>query len=837
MILASLSEGQKAVIVKIKGRNFFKKRVMEMGFVPGKTVGLVRKAPFKGPVEFSILGSFVVLRYEEAALIEVDERTSIDTSGDTAATFEGKKLKAFGNPLNKDIKVAFIGNPMSGKTSLYNMLTGAHDKVGNYGGVTIESASRIVCYGGYNIRIIDLPGTYSLGSDEAVHRVIRDFIYHELPDVVVNVVDASNLERNLYLTTELIDMDVRLIMALNMSDILESSGDRFDSHGFARLTGVPVVHVSASRGSGREALLDGIIAMYCDAHPDYRHLHISYGGEFEKSLKTLQHLIRIKENSVLTDRLSSRFLALRILLKDKVAEESLKTCVNATEIISATNEEVRRLEKEYGQSLESHVADARYGFIAGAIKETYQLSEHNKRKISESIDALLMHKVFGFPIFLGLMWLMFASTFKLGAYPMEWISNGVSALSSFVLNTMAPGMLRDLLVDGLISGMGGVIVFLPNILILYFFIALMEDTGYMSRAVFIMDKIMHKIGLHGKSFIPLVMGFGCNVPAILASRMLHNRNERMITILINPFISCNARLPVYILFISAFFPNYSGTMLFLIYLLGVLIAVLTALLLQKSFFKKVHQPFVMELPPYRMPSGKALLMHMWRRSAQYLKKIGGVILIASVLFWALSYFPRNEALQKKYELRSDSLALVMDMKIANVPLADSSSRAVLTQDKQEQLHDLSLAYKSEQKEKSYLGDIGHFIEPVIRPLGFDWRIGISIISGIPAKEIIVSSLSILYHVDENSADDEASLSSKLKAQQGKGDMTGHPITPLIALSFMIFVLLYLPCIGTLTAIIRETGSWKWGVFIIVYSFGLAWLVSFAVYSIGSLMGF
>lgn len=839
MLLTGLVEGQKGIITKIKGRLSFRKRIMEMGFVPGKEVGLVRKAPFKGPVEFSIVGSFVVLRFSEAELIEVkvDKGYNADVSGDFAATFEGKGMRKLHAVLNKEINVVFIGNPISGKTSLFNMLTGAHEKVGNYGGVTIEPISRIVCHEGYNIRMVDLPGTYSIGSEENVNRIIRDYIYTEVPDIVINVVDATNLERNLFLTTELIDMDVRLVVALNMYDALSQSNDTFDHLAFSKITGVPVVPVSAALNQGKSELISAIIAMYTDSHPDYRHVHIHYGAEVERALRSVQTLIRIPENAILTDRYSSRFLALRLLNKDKIAAKRLEHCANRSEILAQVDEEVQRLEREYSQSSENIITDAKYGFVAGALKETFKVSAHNKRKVSERIDAILMHKVFGFPIFLALMWLMFVSTFKLGAYPMHWIEVGVAWISKGVLLVMAPGMLRDLIVDGVISGMGGVLVFLPNILILYFFIALMEDTGYMSRAVFIMDRIMHKIGLHGKSFIPLVMGFGCNVPAILASRMLENRNERLVTILINPFISCNARLPVYILFISAFFPNQSGTMLFGIYALGIAVAILTALLLRKTFFRKAPQAFVMELPPYRMPSQKVLLMHMWRRSAQYLKKIGGVILIASVIFWALSYFPRNPLLSKDYNAESIKVAMLADQQIAMLDLNDSLGQQKLQHEKEAALHALALEQRSDIKEHSYLGMIGHFIEPVIRPLGFDWRIGISIISGIPAKEIVVSSLSILYHVDEADENQNASLAGKLKSfDSGKGDGSGA-ITPLIALSFMIFILLYLPCIGTITAISRETGSWKWGAFMVVYSFSVAWLLSFIVYQVGSLLGY
>lgn len=838
MLLTELAVGQKAYISRIRGRSSFRKRMLEMGFVPGKEVKTLRKAAFKGPVEFTILGSYVVLRYDEAELVEIDwTPDTVASFSEEYGTFTSGETSHSTPPGRKEITVALVGNPIAGKTSMFNLITGSHERVGNYSGVTVEAMARELEYQGYRIKLVDLPGTYSIGSDQPVNRVIRDYIYKEVPDVVVNVVDATNLERNLFLTTDLIDMDVRLVMALNMSEALELSGDRFDTTAFGKITGVPVIPVDAVHEKGREALLDAILEMYAGRHPDYRHVHINYGGEVEQSIRRVQSKIRVPENAFLTDRYSSRFLAIRLLNRDNIAYDRISGAHNRAEIEGVVEEEMTRLQKCYVSSSENVITDAKFGFIAGALKETFYPAAREKRKVSDSIDAVLMNKYFGFPIFIFLMWLMFWATFKLGEYPMQWIEHGVAWLSSLVMNLMQPGMFRDLLVDGVISGMGGVIVFLPNILLLYFFIALMEDTGYMSRAVFLMDRLMHKIGLHGKSFIPLVMGFGCNVPAILATRILENRNERLITILINPFISCNARLPVYVLFISAFFPDYSGTMLFGIYTLGIVVAILTALVLRKTFFRERPQPFVMELPPYRMPTRKALLMHMWRRSQQYLRKIGGVILIASVLFWALSYFPRNPAALKPLQAEMASLTTTYDHRLSELRPADSLAFQHIAAEKEATLHALQLREKRAQREHSWLGSMGRFIEPAIRPLGFDWRIGISIISGIPAKEIIVSSLSILYQVDDVEGT-EATLVQKLQASgKGSGGDTVGGITPLVALSFLVFVLLYLPCIGTLTAISREAGSWKWGAFMLVYSFSIAWLLSFAVYQLGSLMGY
>lgn len=838
MLLSELGQGKKAVVVRLRGRISFRKRVMEMGLVPGKEVIAVRKTPFRGPMEFQVLNSSVVLRYSEAELVEVREGEAGNNQlSGYSGTFSESPLVSQQQAPENGIHVVMIGNPVSGKTALFNMLTGSHERVGNYCGVTVAPATRVITHNNYTIHLTDLPGIYSVASDEPVHRIIEEQLFRSQPDIILNVTDAGNLERNLFLTTDLIDMHMRTVMALNMSDELERSGDRFDHASFGHLTGMPVVPVSALQNKGRNELLDAIIDVYSESHPDIRHIHINYGHQIERSIKVIQEKIRIDENAHITDRFSSRFLSIRLLCRDRLATDLLKDAHGLGQIRIAAEEEIARLSKEYTASSEAVIADAKFGFIAGALKETYKHAVVPRRKVSEKIDAILLHRIFGFPVFVAIMWLMFAATFQLGEYPMAWIEAGVAWLSDFVSRIMAPGMLRDLLVDGIISGVGGVLVFLPNILILYFFIALMEDTGYMSRAVFIMDRLMHRIGLHGKSFIPLVMGFGCNVPAILSTRILENRNERMVTILMNPFMSCNARLPVYILFISAFFPNHSGTVLFGIYFLGVLMAILTALILRKTFFRKAPQAFVMELPPYRMPTRKALLHQMWLRSGQYLKKIGGVILIASILFWALSYFPLNPQLSKDYEgIRKNKLMAFRD----SLPLMQKAGSGVTGESwrtLQQDLMVLETERKGEMKEKSWLGQVGRFIEPAIRPLGFDWRIGISILSGIPAKEIIISSLSILYHADEGEDEGHATLIGKLQSQHKDTDSGPRPLTPLVALSFMVFVLLYFPCIGTLSAISRESGSWKWGAFMLFYTLALAWVMSFFIYQGGLILGF
>jgi ferrous iron transport protein B len=624
-------------------------------------------------------------------------------------------------------------------------------------------------------------------------------------------------------------------MALNMHDDFIRVGNNLDVKSLGIIMGVPVIPVTASRSKDLDNLLLTAIDVYEDKDRDQRHVHINYGEQIEKSIRAIQTELKTEENSGLINMVSSRFLAIKLLQNDSISEDMVKTCQNHEKIYSSVAKEKELIEKLYTTNSEQLITDFKYGFINGALKETLESPKESK-KSSEVIDSILTHKLFGLPIFFFFMWLMFTATFKIGSYPMHWIDYFVNALSQFTSHHMADGTLKDLIVDGIFSGVGGVLVFLPNILILYFFISLMEDTGYMSRAVFIMDKIMHRIGLHGKSFIPLVMGFGCNVPAILASRMLENRKERMITILINPFISCNARLPIYILFITAFFSEYSGTLLFIIYFTGILVAIFTALLLKRFIIKAHEHPFVMELPPYRTPSGRVIMKNMWDKSSQYIKKIGGVILISSIIFWALSYFPLNVKYSKDYNAEIAAINAKYSG-FANQPLpANKDSMISASTNRQKEITTVMLTKKSEQKELSYLGSFGHFIEPVIKPLGFDWRIGICILSGIPAKEIIVSSLSVLYQVDNARDADNHTLVNRIKSQTYKyGPKTGEKIfNPAVALAFMMFVLLYIPCIGTLTAIRKETGSWRWSAFSALYSFGLAWILAFLVNHIGSL---
>lgn len=785
--LSDIPTGEACVIVKVHGHGSFRNRIVEMGFVKGEKVTVIKNAPLRDPIEYKIMDGHLSLRRSEAELIEVMNLTGLtgEDMKDSGynGTFQDEAAAEVLREKTNTIEIALVGNPNCGKTSFFNRATGLREHVGNYSGVTVDAKEAVFKHKGYTIHLIDLPGTYSITEYTPEELFVRTYITEHHPDIVLNVVDASNLERNLFLTTQLIDMNIRVVMALNMYDELGKEGAALDYHYLGHLLGFPIVPTTASQGEGIDEVLDKIIEVFEDKNDTSRHIHINYGTEIEHAIDRVKAVI--VPNKDITDRFAPRYLAIKMLEGDRVIREVLAVAANYQEIEEVTRRDVLRLEKEYKEDTRTIITNAKYGFIRGALKETYTVGDKDKRQLTSAIDTVLTHHWFGFPVLLLFMWVMFQATFSLGSYPMEWIQEGVDALGSWVAGVMAPGPLTDLIVDGVIAGVGGVIVFLPNILILFFFISLMEDTGYMARAAFIMDKLMHKIGLHGKSFIPLLIGVGCNVPAIMATRTLENQRERLLTMLIIPFMSCSARLPVYILMVSAFFPVNQGLILLSIYVIGVGLAILTALLLKKLLFQKISDPFVMELPPYRMPTMRNTLLHMWNKAGQYLKKMGTVILFASVLIWALGYYPRHAEYAKQ---------------------------------------------SPEQMENSYIGRVGKAIEPVIKPLGFDWKMGVSIITGLAAKEIVVSSMGILYHVPEAEEDVQA-LATNLQQQK---DPAGRPVfTPLVAYCFMLFVLIYFPCMAVIAAIRKEAGG-KWALFTIFYTTSLAWLVAFCVYQTGML---
>lgn len=813
MRLSELKPGQTAVITKILGHGAFRKRVMEMGFVRGREVTMILNAPLQDPVKYKLMDYEVSLRKSEAQLIEVDTLehwNAVETGEKRISTQQHDVETEQSVRRDKIINVALIGNPNCGKTSLFNRVSGAHEHVGNYAGVTVGAKEGHIRYKGYLINVVDLPGTYSLSAYSPEELYVMRYLREETPDVIVNVVVASNLERNLYLTTELIDMNRSMVIALNMYDELEKSRAVLDYENLAGLLGVPIVPTKASTGWGVEKLLDTVIDVYELRNPRMRHIHVKMRPEVEAGVTALKN--EIKSDTSLLQHFSPRYLAIKMLEKDPEAEKILHESPEYEKIRAMRDNEAQRIEKELGQDVASVVASEKYGFIAGALAETLENDEIREEKSTRIIDALVTNKLFGFPIFLLVMWLMFWATFQIGSYPMEWIESFVGWISSLIGNHMPEGPLKDLLLDGVIGGVGGVIVFLPNILILYAFISFMEDSGYMARVAFIMDKLMHRMGLHGKSFIPLVMGFGCNVPAIMSTRIIESRSSRIITILINPFISCSARIPIYVLLVGAFFPHYGAWIFVGLYLLGVVVAVLTARLLRKFWFKTDETPFVMELPPYRIPTAKATFRNMWSKARQYLQKMGGIILVASVIIWALSYFPRYDA--------ADVPATYTESVMANMPQATIDDKSP------EQIDEMIVARY--QQENSILGHLGKAIEPVMRPMDFDWQICVSLLTGASAKEVVVSTLGVLYVGD----DDAEVLSERLTSPS---PLTGKaPFDAPTAIAFMVFVLVYFPCIATVTAVAKETGSWKYALFTIFYNTGLAWVLSCITYRIALL---
>ncbi len=800
MRLNELTTGEKARITKILGHGAFRKRLIEMGFVKGHEVEVLLHAPLRDPIKYRIMNYEVSLRASEAHLIEVvkisdvnhDSADSVNARGVLAD--ENSEIYSYDTQSNI-INIALIGNPNCGKTSLFNIASGAHEHVGNYSGVTVDAKKGSFRYGDYKFNIVDLPGTYSLDTYSPEELYVRRYLKEETPDVIVNVVVASNLERNLYLTTELIDMDRSMVIALNMYDELKSSGDKLDYDLLGEMIGVPIVPTVSRNGLGVERLFETIIAVYEDRHKAVRHIHVNLGQEIEHGVTVLKD--RLKQDGYVGRHFSPRYLAIKLMEHDTEVESLIKDSPDAAQLTSIRDSEVHRIEKALGEDITSAIANEKYGFIAGALAETYHKNQQETISHTSVIDSLVTNKLFGFPIFLFIMFGIFWATFEIGAYPMEWIESLVSVISSTLQQYMPDGMLKDLMVDGIVGGVGGVIVFLPNILILYFCISFMEDSGYMARAAFIMDRLMHRIGLHGKSFIPLVMGFGCNVPAIMSSRSIESRSSRIITILINPFMSCSARLPLYALLTVTFFESHAAVVFMGLYILGIVIAMITAKVLRKFYFKADETPFVMELPPYRIPTLKSSLRHMWGKGEQYLKKMGGVILVASIAVWALNYFPRHE--------KPATEAVIQSTAYSNDSEIDLST-------------------------DSYLQIIGKAISPAMEPLGIHWRGTVAALAGVPAKEIVVSTLGVLYTGSEIESD--ATLSSRISAPDPN---SGSPdFTWASALSFMVFILLYCPCIATIVAVIKETGDWRYGIFSVIYNTAVAWIAAFTTYRIALL---
>ena len=827
MKLSELKTGEKGVIVKVSGHGGFRKRIIEMGFIKGKIIEVLLNAPLKDPVKYRLMGYELSLRHNEADLIEI---VSLEEAKKMRANIKQEDLigKIIDNKdfdeqplqpqsqssspddqvmeeeadrLHHIINVALVGNPNCGKTSLFNFASGAHERVGNYSGVTVDAKSGHAEFEGYTFNLVDLPGTYSLSAYSPEELYVRKQLVEKTPDIVINVIDTSNLERNLYLTTQLIDMHIRMVCALNMFDEVDKRGDNIDCDKIGRLFGVPMIPTSFHNGKGVKELFHEIIYIYEGQEgddPHFRHIHINHGHEIEHGIEEMQE--HLKQENDLRHRYSTRYLAIKLLEKDKEIEKYISLLPDAQDIFKHRDKAAARVKEETGEDSETAIMDAKYGFIHGALQEANYETGNKKDtyQATHILDNILTNKYVGFPVFLFLIWLMFETTFVLGQYPMNWIDDGVNWLGNMISTYMPDGPVKAMLAEGVIGGVGAVIVFLPQILILYFFISFMEDSGYMARAAFIMDKLMHKMGLHGKSFIPLIMGFGCNVPAVMATRTIESRRSRLVTMLILPMMSCSARLPIYVMITGTFFAvKYRSLVMVSLYAIGILMAIIMSRIFTKHVIKGEDTPFVMELPPYRFPTWKAIFRHTWEKGKQYLKKMGGIILVASIIVWALEYFPHHKDLNPQ-----------------------------------------------QQQEQSFIGHIGKAIEPVFTPQNFNWKLDVGLVAGVGAKEIVASTMGVLYtgndsHGNKNSSDAQKyeRLHKQIVSdviQNGTDPSIAESVSSLTAYCYLLFVLLYFPCIATIAAIKGETGSWKWALFAAGYTTCLAWVVSAAVFRIGIL---
>lgn len=824
MKLSSLQTGEIGIIVKVSGHGGFRKRIIEMGFIEGKQVEVLLNAPLRDPVKYKIMGYEVSLRHSEADQIEVVRLDEVQ-KGDSQDKKQNLNTATMADPHDKEdhalmpsepseeskrrtktINVALVGNPNCGKTSLFNFASGAHERVGNYSGVTVDAKVGRAEYEGYEFHLVDLPGTYSLSAYSPEELYVRKQLVEETPDIVINVIDASNLERNLYLTTQLIDMHVRMVCALNMYDETEERGDHIDYEKLSELFGTPMVPTVFTSGRGVKELFHQVIAVYEgkeDERLQFRHIHINHGHEIEQGIKDIQE--HLKNYPDLRQQYSTRYLAIKLLEGDKDVERLIQPLGDSLEIFQHRDRAAQRVTEETHNDCETAIMDAKYGFIHGALEESGYTTGDKKDtyQTTHLIDKILTNKYLGFPIFFLILLLMFTATFVIGQYPMDWIDAGVAWLGDFISQNMPDGPVKAMLVEGVIGGVGAVIVFLPQILILYFFISYMEDSGYMARAAFIMDRLMHKMGLHGKSFIPLIMGFGCNVPAVMSTRTIESQRSRLITMLILPLMSCSARLPIYVMITGSFFAlKYRSLAMLSLYVIGVLMAIVMSRLFSAFVVKGEDTPFVMELPPYRFPTWKAIGRHTWEKGKQYLKKMGGIILVASIIVWALGYFPHTD-----------------DPSVSN----------------------------QQQQEQSYIGRVGRAVEPVFRPMGFNWKLDVGLLAGVGAKEIVASTMGVLYSNDDSFKDDSNFSSESGKyvklhelITQDVAQLHGisyekaQPVATLTAFCFLLFVLLYFPCIATIAAIKGETGSWGWALFAAGYTTALAWVVSAVVFQIGCL---
>ena len=822
MKLTELEIEEGFVVDKVATEGEIRQRIIEMGFTPGAKGWIVRKAPLGDPIEVHIMDYEISLRNSEAKGIEVSKseveikKDRILKSSDTKKEKQEldsnlienrediyKKTKVPSN--NTKLKVAIAGNPNCGKTTIFNALTGANYKVANYPGVTVERREKDMVYNGYTYDLIDLPGVYSLSAYSQDEVVACDVLLNEKPDFIIDVIDATNLERNLYLTLQLIELGIPVVCVLNMYEFAEKNGVKINEKILTDILRLPFIKVYGNKYESVLLILDKIEDMYKSGNKLNKDAAMRYGETVEKSIKTITDNMQ----GDLSD-LHKRWLAIKTFEKDERAIHSIRReCSNGGEVIETVNKEIIKLESSENAKSDSIMADKRYSYIRGALQEAVKKDNIRAFNFTEAADVVFLNKWLGIPIFLVVLWLIFKVTFTLGAYPQEWIDMGISALSDFVGGLLEGSpLIQSLVVDGIIGGVGAVLSFFPLVLILFVGISFLEDCGYMARAAFLMDKVMHRLGLHGQSFIPLFLGFGCSIPATMAARTLRNKKDRIVTVLITTFMSCGARVPVYLMFTAAFFsPKIAPTIMFSIYIIGVITAFIIAFILRKALFKGEETPFVMELPPYRAPRAKAVLRHMFDRGWMYIKKAGTYVFAASVIIWALMTFPQYEPNeQEEVSLREQAIAIASEQEL------DIEDEEIINTE-----YDKVLS--SEGLRRSYAGQIGRFIEPIIKPLGFDWRIGIALVAGGAAKEVLVSTIAQIVRVDE---EDEASLTELLQ---------NDPVfNPIVAYSLLLFVLLYFPCFAAIGVMGAEIGN-KWIPFIVVYTLAVAWIVSFVFYQI------
>jgi ferrous iron transport protein B len=708
--------------------------------------------------------------------------------------------------VNSNVRIALAGNPNAGKTTLFNALTGAHRKVGNYPGVTVEKLEGIVQRYNRRYRFIDLPGIYSLTAYSVDEVVARDFILDEKPDIIVDVMDSTNLERNLYLCLQFQELGIPVIGALNMTDEATAKGIHIDEQSLSASLGIPMVKTVGHKGIGMEPLLDRIDEVIDGIVANGVHT-VNYGNEIEDKLEVLQKLI--VEDAAFLKKYPPRWFAVKLLEKDADAFKHLEEHKNGAKIAAFAQESVVWISKHFGRDAEIVVSEQRYGYIRGAVRESIKIVKQPDFSLTERIDRVIMNGFLALPIFILVLWGIFQLTFAIGQYPADWLEVFFSFLSETLINALPDNLFRSLLVDGIIAGVGGVFSFVPLVIILFFFLSILEDVGYMARAAFATDKFLHAIGLHGQSVFPMMLGFGCSVPAILASRTLKNPRDRILTVLITPFMNCGAKLPVHILLAAALFPDNQANMVILIYTIGIVLSLLSAFILKRTVLKGDPTPFVMELPPYRAPTLRGVIWHVWEKFLFYLKKAGTIILAVSIGIWIIITFPRYEA---------------TDAERANFAAIFQAEN--LSEDEEALSQYVEVAEAQLAMEKTFAGRLGHFIEPVFRPLGFDWKLATASITGFAAKEMVVSTLGILYRVGAEEDEESEAL---------RESIAGDPnMTPLVAFVFMLFTLIVPPCLAALGTIKVEIGG-KWLVFEIFFLLLLGWILCAVTFQVGSIL--